>query len=59
MKYSLDKYLLAILSLFGVASFLSIAAANVFLGLSVLLFVVALLKKKEDRISLDDVNYLF
>jgi len=57
MKYSLDKYLLAILSLFGVASFLSIAAANVFLGLSVLLFVVALLKKKEDRISLDDVNY--
>ena len=57
MKFSFDKYLLGTLCLFGVASFLSIAGANVFLGLSTVLFLMVLFKKKNEGISLDNANY--
>ena len=57
MKFSFDKYLLGSLCLFGTASFLSIAGANVFLGLSTLLFLVVLFKNKGADISWDEEGY--
>ena len=57
MKFSFDKYLLGSLCLFGTASFLSIAGANVFLGLSTLLFLIVLLKNKGTDIAWDEEGY--
>lgn len=57
MNFSFDKYLLGSLCLFGTASFLSIAGANVFLGLSTLLFLVVLFKNKGADIAWDDEGY--
>ena len=57
MKFSFDKYLLGSLCLFGTASFLSIAGANVFLGLSTLLFLIVLFKNKGADISWDEEGY--
>lgn len=57
MKFSFDKYLLWSLCLFGVASFLSIAGANVFLGLSTLLFLIVLFKNKGTDIAWDEEGY--
>ena len=57
MKTSLNKYLLGALCLFAVASFLSIAGANVFLGISTLLFLIVLFKNKGTDISYEDKHY--
>ena len=57
MKFSFDKYLLWSLCLFGVASFLSIAGANVFLGLSTLLFLIVLFKNRGADITCSDDEY--
>lgn len=57
MKFSFDKYLLGSLCLFGTASFLSIAGANVFLGLSTLLFLIVLFKNKGADIVWDEEGY--
>lgn len=57
MKFSFDKYLLGSLCLFGTASFVSIAGANVFLGLSALLFLIVLFKNKGAYISWDEEGY--
>lgn len=57
MNITFDRWLLVTVSLFGTASFLSIAGANVFLGLSTLLFLVALFKNKGADIVWDDECY--
>ena len=57
MKFSFDKYLLGSLCLFGTAYFLSIAGANVFLGLSTLLFLIVLFKNKGADITCSDDEY--
>lgn len=57
MKFSFEKYLLGSLCLFGTASFLSIAGANVFLGLSTLLFLIVLFKNKGADIAWDKEGY--
>lgn len=57
MKFAFDKYLLGALCLFGVASFLSIAGANVFLGLSTLFFLIVLFKNKGADITWDEEGY--
>lgn len=57
MKFAFDKYLLGSLCLFGVASFLSIAGANVFLGISTLLFLILLAKDRGYKVSDDKVVY--
>lgn len=57
MKFSFDKYLLGSLCLFGTASFLSIAGANVFLGLSTLLFLIVLFKNKGADIAWNEEGY--
>ena len=46
MKLSLQNALLISLCFFAVASFISIAAANVFLGISVLIFLIITYKNK-------------
>lgn len=46
MINNLEKYLSISICLFAVASFLSIAATNVFLGISVLLFLIILYKDR-------------
>ena len=58
MKFSFDKYLLGSLCLFGVASFLSIAAANIFLGISTLLYLILAIKHKKLSISDNYISYL-
>lgn len=57
MNIALNRWLLVALSLFGVASFLSIAGANVFLGLSTLFFLIILAKNKGYKVSEDKVVY--
>lgn len=57
MNIALNRWLLIALSLFGVASFLSIAGANVFLGLSTLFFLIILAKNKGYKVSEDKVVY--
>ena len=42
MKKSLNKYLLFVLCLFNMSSFVSIAVANVFLGISISIFLIIL-----------------
>ena len=57
MKVSFDKYLLGSLCLFAIASFLSIAGANVFLGLSTLFFLIVLFRNKDADITCSDDEY--
>ena len=57
MKLSLKNALLISLCMFAVASFISIAAANVFLGISVLLFLIITYKNKGVNIATDKLPY--
>ena len=57
MNITFDRWLLVTLSLFGVASFVSIAGANVFLGLSTLLLLIVSIKNKEYSIADDKLPY--
>ena len=57
MNIAFDKWLLVTVSLFGVASFVSIAGANVFLGLSTLLFLMVSIKNKEYSLADDKLPY--
>lgn len=57
MKISLQNSLLISLCLFAVASFISIAAANMFLGLSVLIFLIITYKNKCVHIATDKLPY--
>lgn len=57
MKISLQNSLLISLCLFAVVSFISIAAANVFLGISVLLFLIITYKNKSIRINPDKMRF--
>ena len=57
MNLSLQNTLLISLCLFAVASFVSIAAANVFLGISVLIFLIITYKNKGLSIAQDKLPY--
>ena len=48
-----NKWLLIMMSLFAVTSFVSVAGANIFLGISTLLFLVMCYKNREISISQD------
>lgn len=53
----IEKYLLISICLFAVASFLSIAATNVFLGISTLLFLIISYRDKGFNLNEDKVPY--
>lgn len=57
MNLSLQNTLLISLCLFAVSSFVSIAAANVFLGISVLIFLIITYKNKGLSIAQDKLPY--
>lgn len=57
MNIALNKWLSVSLSLFAVTSFLSIAGANIFLGVSTLFFLIILVKNKGYKVSDDRVVY--
>ena len=57
MANNLEKYLLISICLLAVASFLSIAVTNVFLGISTLLFLIILYKNKDVVINEDKLPY--
>ena len=57
MNLSLKNTLLISLCLFAVSSFVSIAAANVFLGISVLIFLIITYKNKGLSIAKDKLPY--
>ena len=56
MKTSLSEYLVLALCLFGMVSFISVAGANAFLGLSTLLFLILLFKNKDVDILYEDIS---
>ena len=57
MKNKIESYLLVSICLFAVASFLSIAATNVFLGISTLIFLLVLYKDKGFTLNEDKFPY--
>ena len=58
MSFSLANIFLMSICLFAVTSFLSIAATNVFLGISTLLFSINLYRDKRVNLNEDKVPYL-
>ena len=58
MSFSLANIFLIAICLFAVTSFLSIAATNVFLGISTLLFLINLYRDKRVNLNEDKVPYL-
>ena len=58
MSFSLANVFLISICLFAVTSFLSIAATNVFLGISTLLFLINLYRDKRVNLNEDKVPYL-
>lgn len=58
MSFSLANIFLISICLFAVTSFLSIAATNVFLGISTLLFLINLYRDKRVNLNEDKVPYL-
>lgn len=57
MHFSLTNIFLISICLFAVTSFLSIAATNVFLGISTLLFLIILYRDKSFNLNEDKVPY--
>ena len=58
MSFSLANIFLMSICLFAVTSFLSIAATNVFLGISTLLFLINLYRDKRVNLNEDKAPYL-